>query len=289
MGIHAYFLGCPSWGFKPWTGLLYRSGSKPASYLEQYSSVFNAVEGNTTFYSTPLPAWVERWGETTPEDFRFCFKIPKQITHERRLRDAEAETKAFLERMAPLGPRLGPFMVQLPGSFGPDDLEALEGFLAILPAEFHYAVELRHTAFFDGGETEKRLDQILRQHGRVDRVIMDTRALRSGDGEHPEVQTARNRKPNMPVRMTVTGQSPVLRFVGHPEQGVNTQWLRGWVEPVAQWIRQGLHPYVFMHCPNDVHAPGMARAFHHMLGESLDAGTMAPWPGEEPGGQMRLF
>ena len=119
MALTSLHLGCPSWGFKPWRGNLYRRNAQPAEYLEQYASVFNAVEGNTTFYSLPPADAVERWGESVPSSFRFCFKLPREITHDRGLRDAGGEAILFLRRMEPLGERLGPFMIQLPASLGP--------------------------------------------------------------------------------------------------------------------------------------------------------------------------
>ena len=42
------------------------------------------MEGNTTFYATPTPEIVERWRDQVPETFRFCFKLPKTVTHDRR-------------------------------------------------------------------------------------------------------------------------------------------------------------------------------------------------------------
>ena len=69
-----YRLGCPFWGCKDWVGSLYSRDARPADYLRQYASVFSAVEGNTTFYSTPSADTVQRWIAATPEHFQFCFK-----------------------------------------------------------------------------------------------------------------------------------------------------------------------------------------------------------------------
>ncbi len=127
-----YYLGCPIWSKKQWVGELFAADAKPADFLRQYSSVFNTVEGNTTFYALPKPATVRKWRNETPPHFRFCFKFPKTISHQLRLQDAEQETLKFLNRLAPLGEKLGPFFLQLPPSFDFDELPALENFLKSL-------------------------------------------------------------------------------------------------------------------------------------------------------------
>lgn len=55
-----YYLGLPLWANAHWKGNLFRNAAKPAEFLAQYAQVFNAVEGNTTFYSVPSP----RYGES---------------------------------------------------------------------------------------------------------------------------------------------------------------------------------------------------------------------------------
>lgn len=290
MTIEGYFLGCPIWGMKAWVGSLYRRGSPSRQFLAQYASVFNTVEGNTTFYHLPRPEIVERWGEDTPEGFRFCFKLWRAITHERRLVDATAETAEFFDRLAPLGPRLGPFMVQLPPSFGPDGLEALANFLPSLPSDFHYTIELRHAAFFTDSELVKRTEELLIRHG-CERTIFDTRALRSGDDEHPAVRAARQRKPDLPTLPVALGQRPFLRFIGHLDEPVNEPWIELWLPVLARWISEGRRPYVMVHTPDDSRSPALSRTLHERLGKALGLAAMPDWPGEErpSGEQLSLF
>src|SRR5258707_1123722 len=95
----------------------------------------------------------------TPPDFRFILKLPKLITHERRLTDADEPLRAFLAAMEPLGPRAHAFWIQLPPSFSPADLGALAGFLRRLPGEYRYCVEVRHRAFFEHPRSELQLER----------------------------------------------------------------------------------------------------------------------------------
>lgn len=277
--IEGYHLGCPVWGHAAWTGTLFTRDAGSEDFLRQYATVFNAVEGNTTFYGLPRPATVERWRDDTPPGFRFCFKFPRRITHELKLVEARDEIAAFLEIMAPLRDRLGPSMLQLPPSFGAADLPALDACLASLPPSLQVAVELRHPTFFSGGADEARLDAILRDRG-ADRVIFDARGLHESDATEPLVQAARERKPRLPVRLTVTGRRPLVRFVAHSEIEANRWLLKGWADQLAGWIESGLEPYVFVHAADELHAPVLARMLHEILSHRLDLGTLPPWPGE---------
>jgi len=287
MSLEAYFLGCPFWSFKEWKGSLYTEGARPASFLRQYGQVFNSVEGNTTFYSVPSEETVERWAEAVPAGFRFSFKFPREITHQRALVDCAAMTEAFFDRLAPLAEQWGPFMLQLPPSFGPAQLGQLDRFLRHLPAEVEVAVELRHPQLFASSAAMGEVDALLVGRG-ADRVIMDTRALRSGSAEHPGIAAARHRKPDLPIYAAALGRHPLLRFIGHPDDAINEPWLAGWAEWVARWIGQGRQPYVMIHCPDNTHAPPMARRFHTLLGEHAAVGEMPAWPGEARRGGEQL-
>src|SRR4051794_10397874 len=86
------------------------------SHLERYGAVFNAVEINSSFYRPHRIATYERWAATVPEDFRFAIKVPKSVTHERRLKDTGDLLDQFVSEVTGLGPKLGPLLVQLPPS-----------------------------------------------------------------------------------------------------------------------------------------------------------------------------
>jgi uncharacterized protein YecE (DUF72 family) len=86
------------------------------SHLERYAAAFNAVEINSSFYRPHRPATYERWAASVPESFRFAVKVPKAITHERRLKETGDLLDRFLSEVSGLGPKLGPLLVQLPPS-----------------------------------------------------------------------------------------------------------------------------------------------------------------------------
>lgn len=291
MTLRNYYLGCPIWGQKNWVGELFTRDAKPADFLRQYASVFNTVEGNTTFYGMPTPATVARWSDETPSTFRFCFKFPREISHNRRLARAEQETEHFLALMAPLGERLGPFFLQLPPSFSAADLPTLERFLAALPPDFQYAVEVRHPDFFDEGNHEAALDTLVANLG-VDRVCFDGRGLRSASATDAFTREAQQKKPNVPARFVATASRPFVRYIANPDVDANLPLLAEWAEIVAGWMGEGRTPFIFMHAPDDFYAPRLARHFHRLLSEHLSVGTLPQWPAEDdppPTEQLSLF
>ena len=287
MGIERYFLGCPIWGNKAWVGELFAAEAKQQDFLRQYASVFNTVEGNTTFYGLPTAKTAARWLAHTPKGFRFALKFPRVISHTKRLRNAEPETAAFMDLLATLQDRIGPSFLQLPPAFGPRDLPALDEYLTALPNAFHYAVEIRHNLFF--AEAENELTAVLKSH-RANRVVFDTRGLHSANIDDPAGREAQRKKPRVPVRFVATGRFPFVRFVGHPEVRENLPLLSEWAPVVANWIREGRTPFVFFHAPDDFYAPHLARHFHRLLSNQIDVGEMLPWPAEQGApAQMALF
>lgn len=273
------WLGCPIWGRKDWVGELLAPGTKSADFLRCYAEVFDAVEGNTTFYATPSEDIVARWADATPERFRFCFKLPKTVTHERGLVAVRGVTERFLDRLRPLGPRLGPVMIQLPPRFGPPRLAVLEAFLRTLPTDLRFCLEVRHPGFFAETPAEKRLTALLVEH-HVERVVLDTKAIYADLPLDEDLRIARGKKPRLPIPTVVEGKHPVLRLIVPPEPGVAEPRIDAWVLRVAAWLRQRRSPYVFLHCPNDFHAPRLARTFHDRLAEAMGTEPMPPWPAE---------
>ena len=268
-------------------GTFYREQSKPESFLRQYASVFNTVEGNTTFYNTPSVEIVQQWEQRTPAGFKFCFKFPKEITHLKRLHNVEEEVQRFLHRLEPLRHKLGPFMVQLPESFSPKELGKLEALLSNLPKTLSYGVEVRHPDFFNHGNEEHALTSLLESFS-VERIIFDTRKLFATKNEDKSIREAQKKKPKVPVRLRVAGSRPMIRFVGTNDILNNEAYLKEWAIVVADWIREGRHPYIFIHTPNQVSQPIIATHFHKLLGELIPIEPLAVWPGKREQ-QLGLF
>jgi uncharacterized protein YecE (DUF72 family) len=276
MAIRGYYLGCPGWGDKNWVGRLFPTATRPTEFLERYAQVFNTVEGNTTFYALPGRDTVERWRDQVPDDFRFCFKFPREVSHDKLLIDCGDEVATFLDRIAPLGGKLGTIMLQLPPRFDPPLLPRLHAFLAGLPAGLHYAVEVRHDAFFRAGRDQDGLFALLRNRN-IDLVMMDARGLHSGHAL--ALAEVRARKPNLPVVVRATAAHPIVRCVPHEQFDAARAFVEPWAGHVARWIAEGKRPYFFMHAPDDTFAPENAYAFHAMVRRCADVGELPVWPG----------
>jgi uncharacterized protein YecE (DUF72 family) len=259
-----YFLGCPSWNEPAWRGGLYPAGSASRDFLAAYCRVFNTVEGNTTFYARPAAATLARWAQTMPEGFRFCAKLPRDVSHEGDLRANLAAAGDFLELLAPLGARVAPLWLQLPASFGPPRLAELAAFIDGLAAPHGLAVEVRHPAFFARGDEEKALNRLLRDRG-VERIGLDSRALFSCTERSPAVLHAQSKKPRVPPRPAAFTRQPQVRFIGHPDLAANDAFLAPWLDKVAAWIEEGRAPHVYLHTPDNHRAPELARRFHAQL------------------------
>src|SRR4051812_44363505 len=83
-------------------------------HLQRYAARFDAAEINSSFHRPHRPATYARWAGSVPDGFRFAVKLPKEITHTKKLVDAEAPLDRFAAEASGLGDRLGPVLVQLP-------------------------------------------------------------------------------------------------------------------------------------------------------------------------------
>ncbi|QFG28204.1 DUF72 domain-containing protein [Pseudomonas umsongensis] len=257
-----YYLGCPSWSENAWRDYLYPAAARPADFLGLYSLVFNAVEGNTTFYASPSASTVQRWAEVMPAHFRFTAKFPREISHGGDLREQLTAAETFTRLLSPLGERVAPLWLQLSKGFTPQRLPELAGFIDALQRPL--AVEVRHDEFFAKGENERMLNRLLLDRG-VERICLDPRALFSCTSTDPSVLHAQSKKPRVPPRPAAFTQFPQVRFIGHPQLEANEPFLLPWVEKIALWIEEGRTPYIFLHTADNVLAAKLAQRFHARL------------------------
>jgi uncharacterized protein YecE (DUF72 family) len=249
------------WSYAPWQGRYLPRSLSPRDRLRAYATWCNAVEGNTTFYATPTLSTVQSWAEQTSPDFRFVLKLPKPITHERRLADVADPTRAFLTAIEPLGERAHALWIQLPPSFGPADVGALAGFLRRLPRDYRYCVEVRHRGFFDDVRAQQQLERVL-GNARAEWMTFDTTVLFEGRPGSDAEREAWRQKPRLPRRSQALTAYPVVRYIGRDDAERTITGWRHWLDTVAGWLREGRSPTVFIHTPDNVDAPTLARRFH---------------------------
>lgn len=285
-------LGTSSWTFDGWRGPFYPANLARNDWLTFYARHFSGVEVNTSFYGLPAPSVLIRWVESVSPGFTFALKFPKRITHEATLRDCEAETTAFLDVLAALGPAAGPALLQLPPSLSRRShgavlaryLDGLAAQLARQPGNRgqRVAVEVRAvdlmTAAFARFLDERGLTLAL-----VDRV--DTPDL------FDLWQAAGNR-----------AGFAFVRWIGDDRTGPSGDGavvvpqdakLAQWAERLAPLVRAGVDVYGFMHNPYEGHAPASVR---RLVAALADVEVTAAWaPAQplqdaaEPAPQLRLL
>jgi uncharacterized protein YecE (DUF72 family) len=214
---------------------------------------------------------VAKWAALAHPDFRFVFKVPRTITHDRRLNDVDDELAAFVALMAPLGPLIGGFTLQLPPSFGPRDLAALAQVLQRVPTEWRWSVEVRHPDFYGGGG-RRALEALLRRHD-AEWVLLDTTELFHRTPISPEGYEEWRTKPRVPLMDEPLTDRPVVRFVGSDHPAFTDAGLRRWEPIVADWLDQGRTPTLFVHTPDNTRSPQLARSFHDAVRGEVPALT----------------
>lgn len=187
-------LGTSGWSYTDWEGPFYPKGEKKK--LTFYSKYFDTVEIDSTFYAYPGKGMIIGATKSTPDDFVFSAKLPKLITHEKKL-EVESGVKEdlfrFLHLMKPLieEDKLGPLLVQLPPSFAySSGFKNLKGFLDVIPADLSFAAEFRNRSWLGKGDA---LD-LLRKHN----VAMTTVD-----------------EPLLPDDLTTTADFAFVRWHGH--------------------------------------------------------------------------
>ena len=278
------------WAYRAWLGHPLPSGLGRDEQLAAYASWCTAVEGNTTFYGLPSAETVAAWAGQVPAGFRFVFKLPRAITHERRLRQVDDETRQLLDVLAPLGRRAEQLSVQLPASFGPPDLGALAAFVRRFPdlaGDAHrLAVEVRHPAFFDGSVARRNLARIIADAG-AEWITLDTTTVFASPPTSEAEREAWERKPRLPVHREAVGDRPIVRFIGRDDPAATVAGWQPWVPVVVGWLREGRVPTVFVHTPDNVDAVLLARLFHDQVRAVVPELDPLPAPLTEP--QASLF
>ena len=172
-------VGTSGWSYKEWKGSFYPEKLPAKAMLRFYGERFGTVEVNNTFYRMPKSEVFEGWAAEVPEDFAFVIKAPKRITHDRRLNDVADSVEYLLRTASVLGPRQGPFLVQLPPNFK-KDIGRLRSFLGQVPPPARAAFEFRNVSWF-----EDDVYTAIREHGHA-WCVADT----GEEGDPPFVSTA---------------------------------------------------------------------------------------------------
>lgn len=234
--IHLIRIGCSGWSYDHWVGPFYPIELERKDYFRYYSSHFDTVEINSTFYRLPFRNFVVGWVKKAPKGFLYAVKLNRRITHVKRLRNVEEDLKDFLERLSPLkeGGLLGPLLVQLPPGLHLN-LDLLVEFLQVLPRGYRFAIEFRHKSWLNED---------------VYRLL-----------EENEVAFCVVSSPKLPVVVKTTADFCYIRMHGRKrwyDYFYSEEELRKWAEIVSKIHDQGCD--VFLYFNNDPNAYAVKNA-----------------------------
>jgi uncharacterized protein YecE (DUF72 family) len=263
-------VGTQGWNYDAWVGPFYPPGTRPADFLTVYARAFDTVEVDSTFYGSPVAKTVRAWAQRTPDDFVFSLKLPQEITHEHRLRDADELAAEFFERARELGTKLGPVLIQLGPDFGPTELPAVARFLPKLPRDIRFAIEFRQKGWIHDGVLA-----LLAEH-EVALALSEGRWI--------------PKKQMLQLAERPTANFIYLRLMG-ADQGIvdysriqidRSRDLETWANVLWPYAEQGREAFVYINNHFAGHSPSSARDLQRLVRQD----AIEP---ENLGEQMSLF
>ena len=138
------------------------------THLQRYSRRLDCAEINSSFYRPHAATTYAKWRDSTPPDFQFSVKIPRSITHERKLCDAQELFVTFLTQTDGLADKRGPLLLQLPPSLA-FDRAVVTAFLDEVRTVYDGPIvcEPRHATWFAPAVTS-----LLKRY-KISRVVAD--------------------------------------------------------------------------------------------------------------------
>ncbi len=248
------YVGCAKWNKQDLKNFY---PPKTKDELSYYSTQFNSIELNATYYRSPSKENVESWANKTPKDFKFFPKIPQSISHYGRLQNVTDKLNQYLDAVALFEEKLGMIFLQMHENFAPKDFEKLENFIQNFPKGYPLAVELRHEDWFSNEENFNRLVSLLEKHN-ISNIIVDAAGRRDM------------------VHMRLTSNEAFVRFVGANIPS-DYERLDEWIETIKLWKAEGLQKlYFFIHQNLELESPMLAKYFIKKLNDDLDLDIRGP-------------
>ena len=248
------YVGCAKWNKQDLKNFY---PPKTKDELSYYSTQFNSIELNATYYRSPSKENVETWANKTPKDFKFFPKIPQSISHYGRLQNVTDKLNQYLDAVALFEEKLGMIFLQMHENFAPKDFEKLENFIQNFPKGYPLAVELRHEDWFSNEENFNQLVSLLEKHN-ISNIIVDTAGRRDM------------------VHMRLTSNEAFVRFVGANIPS-DYERLDEWIETIKLWKAEGLQKlYFFIHQNLELESPMLAKYFIKKLNDDLDLDIRGP-------------
>ncbi len=218
-------VGCAKWNKKDLKNF-YPKGTKDE--LTYYTSQFNSIELNASFYRMFPADQFQTWYDKAQGDFQFFPKVTRSISHIKRLNDSEILVDDYVSNLMPLKEKLGMVFLQMPENFHAKNLDRLEPFFKHWPKEIPLGLELRHAEWFQDSSISYELNEILMKHN-ITNIITDSAGRRDL------------------LHMRLTNETAFIRYNGanHPSDYTR---LDDWLNVIEEWYELGLkNLYFFVH------------------------------------------
>ena len=248
------FIGCAKWNKADLKGF-YPRGTKDE--LTYYSTQFNSIELNATFYKSPSPEQVLTWKDKTPAGFKFFPKIPNTVSHYRRLLNTTDVVTEFASSVLNFEEKLGMVFLQLHDNFKPKDYDRLETFIKDWPKEVPLAVELRNEEWFGNEEIFNTTMELFEKYS-ITNIIVDTAGRRDL------------------LHMRLTTSTAFIRYVGANDESDYTR-LDDWLERIKVWKKAGIENlYFFVHQNIEKASPLLSAYFIEAVNKEFDMNIHVP-------------
>lgn len=255
------YVGSAHWGHASWVGPVYPAKTPATQYRNLYPQYFNTAELNATHYNIYEPEVIKKWAAPAKgKDFKFCPKFPQQISHYSNFKNTQPATIAFLESIQAFEENLGPSFLQLSETFSPAGKEALYTYLASLPHDFLFFLEVRHPDWFKDEKVSENLFTNLRKLN-VGAVITD------GPGRRDV------------VHMNLTVPKLFLRFVCNSTHPTSYKRIDDWIVQLAKWIANGMDEvYIMLHPGDEASIPELSLYWINGLNKACQLNIKPPMP-----------
>ncbi|WP_209400276.1 DUF72 domain-containing protein [Pseudozobellia sp. WGM2] len=249
------YVGCAKWNRQDLKNF-YPRGTKDE--LVYYSSQFNSIELNATFYRIFPAEQYEKWYDKTPDNFKFFPKVANDISHLRRLNDAIYPIiDSYLDVTSNLKDKLGTIFLQMHNNFGPKNWDRVVKFVEYWPKEFSLAMEFRHTDWFNDENVAQELYHLLEENG-IANILVDTAGRRDL------------------MHMRLTNNEAFVRYVGANHEN-DYDRIDEWIDRLEDWKNQGLRNiHFFVHQNLELESPLISARFIEKLNKKLDTNLNIP-------------
>jgi uncharacterized protein YecE (DUF72 family) len=238
-------IGTSGWSYQKWKGLFYPVKLPSTRWLPYYTGFFSSTEINGSFYRLPSIETVVKWTEGVPDDFIFCPKMSRFLTHMKKLRDPEEPLERFFSVFHPMKRKMGPILVQLP-SLLRFNYDIAEHFYRLLKFRYHgyeFVMEVRHPTWLEEESltlmTAFDIGLVISQSGNV-----------------------------FPYSEMVTAKNIYLRFHGPAElyaSAYSDDMLENFAGKMKNWAAEGHKVWAYFNNDINGYAPEDAKRLQEML------------------------